>query len=118
MSKPFGILLTDRSKAVLLLWIIFVICDLCLSVVLSCLLATLWSPAGNGLPSWLSYMRCFVTFPYGALGRVLHLIVSIPDICLVSYFVILFYNNYNVILKTYFHKISEITSVNVLIGNI
>ena len=28
----------------------------------------------------------FVTFAYGALGRVWHLIVSIPDLCLLSYF--------------------------------
>ena len=33
-------------------------------VVLSCLfLVALWSPAGNGLTSWLSGLLCFVTFP-------------------------------------------------------
>ena len=28
----------------------------------------------------------FVTFPYGVLGQVWHLIVSNPDLCLVLYF--------------------------------
>ena len=32
----------------------------------------------------------FVTFPYGVLGRVLYLIVSIPDLCLFSYFFLIF----------------------------
>ena len=29
----------------------------------------------------------FVTFPYGVLGQVWNLIVLIPDLCLLSYFV-------------------------------
>ena len=29
----------------------------------------------------------FVTFPYGVFGQVLYLIVSIPDFCLLPYFV-------------------------------
>ena len=46
---------TDRSKAVLLLWIIYVISVL----FLLCFRARLfidasWSPAGKGLTSWLS----------------------------------------------------------------
>ena len=28
----------------------------------------------------------FVTFPFGALGQVWYLIVSIPDICLLTYY--------------------------------
>ena len=58
---------TDRSKAVLLLWIInviFVLCLLCLSARL--FIVALWAPAGKGLTSWLSFvMSCFefVTFP-------------------------------------------------------
>ena len=40
--------LTDRSKAVLLLWILSDICVSCLSIILSCLFpAALWSPAGS-----------------------------------------------------------------------
>ena len=47
------ILFTDRSKAVLLLWNIFVI--YVLFVMPSCLFITaLWSPAGKGLASWLT----------------------------------------------------------------
>ena len=44
----------------------------------------LWSPAGKGLTSWLLFVvsYCeFVTFPL-----VWYLIVSIPDICTLTYF--------------------------------
>ena len=60
--------LTDRSKAVLLLWIFsvvfFILCLLCLCARL--FICALWSPAGKGLISWLSFVMfyCgFVTFP-------------------------------------------------------
>ena len=48
------------------------------------LIAALWSPAGKGLTSWLSFvvLNCVVvTFPFGILGQVKCLIVLIPDIC-------------------------------------
>ena len=52
LSPPY--FLTDRSKAVLHLWIFLFVF---VSVVLSYLcLAALWSPAGKGLTSWLSCM--------------------------------------------------------------
>ena len=54
---------TDRSKTVLLLWIILVF------FMLSRLfIAALWSPAGKGLTSWFLFVmfNCvFVTFPCG-----------------------------------------------------
>ena len=54
MFRPSHNFLTDRSKAVLLLWMLFVIC---VFVILSCLfLAALLSPAEKGLTSWLSCM--------------------------------------------------------------
>ena len=46
-------------------------------------IAALWSPAENGLTSWLSVVvlnGVFVTFPCGILGQVWYLIVSIPDL--------------------------------------
>ena len=49
----------------------------------------LWSPTGKGLTSWLSFVisKCvFVTFPCGIPGQVWYLIVSIPDLCTLSYF--------------------------------
>ena len=52
-------------------------------------IAALWSPAGKGLPSWLSFVifNCvFVTFPCGILGQEWYLIVLIPDLCHLSYF--------------------------------
>ena len=52
-------------------------------------ICALWSPAGKGLACWLSFVvsNCkFVTFPCGILGHVWYLIVSIPDLCTLTYF--------------------------------
>ena len=52
-------------------------------------IAALWPPAGKELTSWLSFVMfnsVFVTFPCGILGPVSYLIVSIPDLCHLSYF--------------------------------
>ena len=58
---------TDRTKAVLLLWMIHVISVLCLLCFRACLfIDALWPPAGKGLTSLLSFVmsNCeFVTFP-------------------------------------------------------
>ena len=58
---------TDRSKAVLFLWIFYVFSVLYLLCLCACLfICALWSPAGKGLTSWLSFVvsNCeFVTFP-------------------------------------------------------
>ena len=58
---------TDRSKAVLLLWIFYVFCVLRLLCLCARLfICALWPPAGKGLTSWLSFVvsnREFVTFP-------------------------------------------------------
>ena len=53
-------------------------------------IADLWSPSGKRLASWLSFVmfNCVcVTFPCGILGQVWYLIVLIPDLCHLSYFV-------------------------------
>ena len=48
---------TDRSKAVLLLWIIYVISVLFLLCFRARLfINALWSPDGKGLTSWLSFL--------------------------------------------------------------
>ena len=47
-------------------------------------IAALWTSAGKGLTSWLSFVMLycvFVTFTFGILGQGWCLIVSIPDIC-------------------------------------
>ena len=67
------------------------LCYLCLVfVMLSRLVfAALWSPAGKGLTSWLLFVmsNCdFVTFPCGILGQMWYLVVLIPDLCRLSYF--------------------------------
>ena len=67
------------------------LCYLCL--VLSMLklpsIAALWSPPGKGLTSWLLFVmfNCvFVTFSRGILGQVWCLIVSIPNMCRLSFY--------------------------------
>ena len=67
------------------------LCNLCLVLVmlLRLFIAALWSPAGKGLTSWLFFVmfNCtFVTFPCGILDQVWYLIVSIVDLCPLSYF--------------------------------
>ena len=62
-------------------------------MLLRLLIAALWSPAGKGLTSWLLFMmsNCdFVTFQCGILGKVWYLIVLIPDLCRLSYFICTF----------------------------
>ena len=52
-------------------------------------IAALLSPAGKGLTSWLLFVMSscdFVTFPNGILGQLWYLIVLIPDLCHLSYF--------------------------------
>ena len=71
MFKLSSNILTDRSKAVLLLWILFVICVSCLSVILSCLfLAALWwLPAGEGYNAVSDLgMYCMPVSPKTRLG--------------------------------------------------
>ena len=54
-------------------------------------IAALWPPAGKGLTSWLFFLmfNCvFVTFTCGILGHVWYLIVSIPNLSHLSYFVV------------------------------
>ena len=63
-----------------------VLCLLCLCARL--FICALWSPAGKGLTSWLSFVvsNCeFVTFPL-ELVWVWYLIVSTPDLCTLTYF--------------------------------
>ena len=64
-------------------------------MVLRLFIATLWSPAGKELTSWLLFVmfNCvFVTFPCNVLGQVWYLIVSIPDLCRLYYFVLIDHN--------------------------
>ena len=51
-------------------------------------ICALWSPAGKGLTSWLSFVVSSVSLslPIGILGQVWYLIVSIPDLCTITYF--------------------------------
>ena len=60
------------SKAVLLLWIIYVISVLFLLCFRECLfIDALWSPAGKGLTSWLSFGKLSLSHWYPGSGVVL-----------------------------------------------
>ena len=67
------------------------LCYLCVVfVMLSHLfIAALWSPAGKGLTLFVMLNCVFVTFPFGILGQVWYLVVLIPDLCCLSYYVVL-----------------------------
>ena len=61
-------------------------------MLLRLLIAAWWSPAGQGMTSWLllvMFIVFFVTHPCGILGQVWYLIVSFPDLCHISYFKLL-----------------------------
>ena len=72
-------------------------------LMLSCLfIAALWSPGGKRLTSWLLlvvFIVFVVTFPCGILGQVWYLIVLIPDLCRLSYFVL----KYTIVAQSHFN---------------
>ena len=82
--------LTDRSKAVLLLYtfllFVFRVC-LCHSVLsIPCSLKiTRWERADLLALLCMMFSCVFPTFPYGVLSWVWYLMVSIPDFCLLLY---------------------------------
>ena len=65
-----------------LLFFCSVLCLQCLCARL--FICALWSPAGKRLASWLSFVVSNCEF--GILGRVWYLIVSTPDLCILTYF--------------------------------
>ena len=81
---------TDRSKAVLLLWIfyVFVLSCVCYVFVRVCLYVLCGHLLGKGWPLgsrlWCLLWVCH--FPNDILGQVWYLIVSIPDLCTLTYF--------------------------------
>ena len=46
-----------------------------------------WEKDGLLAFLYVKFSSAFVTLPYGVLGKVGYLIVLIPDICLLSYFI-------------------------------
>ena len=80
---------TDRSKAVLLLWIfyVFVLSCVCYVFVRVCLYVLCGHLLGKNWPLdsrlWCLMWVCY--FPIGILGQVWYLIVSIPDLCTLTY---------------------------------
>ena len=66
------------------------LCFLCrvFPMLLRLFIAALWSPAGKGLTSWLLSVMFIVLslLSHVLIGQVWYLIVSLPDLCLLSYF--------------------------------
>ena len=70
------------------------LCNFCLvfTTLSRLFIAAFWPPPGKGLTSWLSFVvlnLVLVTFPCCIQDQVWYLIVSIPDLCPLSYFEIL-----------------------------
>ena len=66
--------------------------------------------AGKGLTSWLLFVmsNCdFITFPCGILGQVWYLIVLIPDICHLSYFLSKLKEFFSLENRVQFYKITK-----------
>ena len=67
----------------------FFLSCVCYAICMRLFICALWSPAGKGLTSWLSFVvsSCeFATFPVGTLGQMRYLIILIPDLCTLTYF--------------------------------
>ena len=57
-----------------------------LSCVSRLFINALWSPAGKGLTSGLSFVMFNCVLSLSHVGQLWYLIVSIPDLCHLSYF--------------------------------
>ena len=88
MFKPFSDFSTDRSKAVLLLWIFFAIyvshlCELICFFSVPCSIGiTFWERADRLALLCVMFPCGLVTFQYGVSAHVWYFIVSIADLCL------------------------------------
>ena len=83
---PSSNFLTDPSLVDLFCYCFCVcLCHTVLSV--SCShVVTCWERADLLAHFYVIFSRVFVTYPYGVLGQLWYLIVSIPDLCLLPYF--------------------------------
>ena len=89
LTPPVKMIFTDRSRAVLPLWILcyfmFRVCHAVLSVHCS-RVVTCWQRANLLAITYVMFSCVHVTFPCGVLCQVWYLIISIPYICLLHYF--------------------------------
>ena len=84
LNPPVKHILLAASFVYYFLFFMFRVCHAFLSVHYS-LVVTCWERA-NLLALLYVMFLVFVTFQCGALGQVLYLVVSIPDLCLLTYF--------------------------------
>ena len=81
--------LNDRSKAVFFCGSFMFLSVLCLlGLCKRVFICALWSPAGKGLTSWVSFVVSYCDFFHffiGILGQVWYLFISIPDLCTLTY---------------------------------
>ena len=68
--------------------VIYVLCLSCFAPVHCCIVVTCWERTDHLVFVCDVQLCCFhfITFPCGILGQVWYLIVSIPDLCRLSYF--------------------------------
>ena len=66
-------------------FVIYAVCHAILSVHCN-LVVTCWERAGLLTLLYVMFLFCFSTFPCGVLGHVWYVIVSIPELCLLTYF--------------------------------
>ena len=87
----------------------FRVCHVLLSVHCS-LVVTCWERADLLALLHVMFYCVLVTLPCGVLGQMCCLIVSIPDLCLLSYF-IMFYVTCTVIFVIFFHMFVEVKAL-------
>ena len=63
----------------------FFLSCVCYALCTHLFICALRSPAGKELTSWLSFVVYSCHFPIGILGQVWYLIVSIPDLCTLTF---------------------------------
>ena len=81
MFKPSSDCFSDRSKAVLLLWLfVSLLFHVCLYYTDLSIVITCWDRTDLLALLCVIFPWVFVTSPYGVSGPVWYLIVSIPDL--------------------------------------
>ena len=84
MKERHVLFITNKWDFITILRVFFISCVLFIYYFSRLFIAALWSTAGKGL-TFVMVNRVFVTFPCGILGQVWYLILSIPELCRLSY---------------------------------
>ena len=85
LSPPVILLLSVPRRCFFCGSFVFVLSLPSVMCVYSSLVVTCWEIADFLVLFCVAFSCTFLTFPYGVLGKVWYLIVSIPDLCSLSY---------------------------------